>query len=314
MQSKKLVLISDVPEDLIFAQKIAEIAGIPLTTTLSKNPKELESSVLLVDASTEAAYRKFEELMSTSLLDLTNPVHFIGSSSLHNSTYLAKKHLFGNYLVRDNKNTTIAATHYGKILKASLDYNSFGLRQFLDESKIHTFNFNSTRQKEDVQNSVLQKLNDWGFNGRMSQIILTGLDELLMNAMFDAPVNEDGVAIYEVTPRNTTLDLKLKSAVKLSFGCDDTHVFFSVSDNFGSLHRLRLLSYLSKMQAAAPYIVKEDTAGAGIGISMIHLSGGSLFFVSKAQEKTEVFLMFKKSKSFTDFRTQFKFIATQFYL
>jgi hypothetical protein len=316
MNQYKLLLISDVEADRVFAQSAAEIAHISLIQGLeSLRSKELDHCIVLVDVSTQEAYKEFEHLIKDYILDHTQPIHFIGSTHLHRSSYLAKKALFGNYLVRDTKNPSEAGMQYGRILKASLDYSAFGVQRFLKPStQLETLIFTNTNQKQPTEEVILDQLCRWGFTRRMSQIIATGVDELLMNAMFDAPVDENGKAIYEQASRNTEIELKLRSAVHLNYGFDGDYVVFGVTDHFGSLHRLKLLSYLSKMQDVGPYVVSEETAGAGIGISSIHLAGGSLFFVSKAQEKTEVILLFKKTSDFIEFKKQFKFIATQFYI
>jgi hypothetical protein len=310
----RLVLLSDVPEDFLFAHAVAKVANLPLTREFNETVTELSHSIFLVDACDELLLGNFETMMEKHKEHIEFPVHFIGSSHLHTANHLAKKTWFGNYLVRDSKNATKVGEQYGKVLKASLSPSAFGIFKFLKPTAdIRHFNFTNTNQKQQVQDDIANYLLSNGFNNRCTQTIVTGVDELLMNAMFDAPIDESGRAIYELTKRNTEIPLDLKSGVTLSFGFDGESAVFGITDNFGSLHRIKLLAYLSKMQNNSPYVVKHDTAGAGIGLSNIHLSGGSLYFVSKSQEKTEVMLFFKKTSSYVDFRSQFKFIATKFY-
>jgi hypothetical protein len=147
----------------------------------------------------------------------------------------------------------------------------------------------------------------------MATIMANAVDELLMNAMFDAPVDELGRQILASTSRASVFELKDKSEVELQIGFDGTYVGLTAVDHFGSLDKNKLLSYISKIYTSDEYKVRTAVAGAGIGLASVFRSGGSFFFASESRARTEVTVFFRRAESFREFKDQFKFISTQFY-
>ena len=147
----------------------------------------------------------------------------------------------------------------------------------------------------------------------MAAVIANAVDELLMNAMFDAPVDDLGKPLYSNTARSSVFKLEGKGAVELHVGFDGDHLGITAVDFYGSLDKTKLLSHISKNYTQQEYKVKSNVAGAGIGLSTVFRSGGSFFFVSESRVRTEVTVIFRRADSYREFRDQFRFISTQFY-
>ena len=180
-------------------------------------------------------------------------------------------------------------------------------------AKIQVVKLQATNQKQDAVEAVKNYLLAVKFQSRMAAVIANSVDELLMNAMFDAPVDEVGRTLYDSTARSTVIKLDGKNAVEMHVGYDGEYVAISAVDLFGSLDKVKLLKHISKIYTDEEYRVKTQVAGAGIGLATVFRSGGSFFFVSESRVKTEVTVFFRRTENFREFRDQFRFLSTQFY-
>ncbi|MBI3535336.1 MAG: hypothetical protein HY072_07610 [Deltaproteobacteria bacterium] len=322
--SKTLLLISSKHEDWTFAQEVSMHAGLTLQTvnTAAEGIEILSgegASAVMVDASTDEQYHQFENAIQDSIGLFSekinaNTTHFITSEELERVPYLIQSPLFGNYIIRNYGDIKDAGALYGRILYASLTEKAFGLKSFLKEdTKIQTVKFRLSTQKQDAVEAVKNFLIAAKFQTRMATIIATAVDEILMNAMYDAPVDDLGKPTLSTTPRSAKIELQGKHQTEMAIGFDGKFVGISATDLFGSLDKAKLLSFVAKIYTDEEYKVKMATAGAGLGLATVFRSGGSLFFVSESRVKTEVTVFFMKTANFRDFKDQFRFLTTQFY-
>ncbi|MEK6580398.1 MAG: hypothetical protein AABZ55_14320 [Bdellovibrionota bacterium] len=222
--------------------------------------------------------------------------------------------LFGHFILRTFKdNAKEAGQHYGKIVKAIVEDKIFGLENFFKPgTKVQSVKLVVTSQKPDAVEAVKNYLMAAKFQSRIATVISNAVDELLMNAMFDAPVDNLGKPQFSLTSRATVIKLEGKSGVEMKIAYDGKYIGISVIDQFGSLDKAKLMSHISKIYRDEEYKVKSTAAGAGIGLATVFRSGGSFFFASEAQERTEVTVYFKRSENFREFKDQFRFLSTQF--
>lgn len=244
----------------------------------------------------------------------TNQFHLLSGLDLPEAKYILACPLFGNFINRNYGVVEDSGTRYGNILKATLGGKPFGLSTLLSSTaKVQKVVFKSTAQKQEGVEAVRNLLLATQFKARMSTVVANAVDELLMNAMFDACTDERGRQQYAATPRNTVMVLEGKQAVELQVGFDKGFVGVTAVDHFGSLDKTRLVEHLSKGYQTEEYRVKTSVAGAGIGLATVFRSGGSFLFSCEAGHQTEVSVFFQKADSFKQFRDQFRFICTQFF-
>lgn len=321
---KTLLLISSHSSDQVFAAELAIAAGLSLKHV--KDPEEGAAiiaqetdPVVFVDATTEEHYQKFENAVQKTVglfSDKVNAnfIHFLSVDELGKVQFLAQSPLFGHFVQRSFANPKEAGQHYARFVKATLSERAFGLAPLLAPgTKIQVVKFASTSQKLNAVEAIKSYLLAAKFQSRMATVIANGVDEILMNAMFDAPVDDLGRQVHSSTPRSTILPLSEKSAVEMHVGFDGKYVGVTAIDLYGSLDKAKLLSHISKIYVKEEYKIRTSTAGAGIGLATVFRSGGSFFFVSEAQARTEVHVFFKKTDNFREFKDQFRFISTQFY-
>jgi hypothetical protein len=322
--AKTLLLISQRPEDLEFATEVAAVAELtvlPATSamegaTLIANG---DVSIILADTSTEAQYLELENSIQEKVGLFSdkinaNAIHFLSSATLEEVPYLIRSPLFGHFISRNYGDPKAAGSHYGKIVRATLADRAFGLGLLLaPTAKVQIVKLASTSQKQEVVEAVRNYLVSAKFQTRMASVVANAVDELLMNAMFDAPSDEFGKPTLANTSRATHFVLEGKNQVEMHLGFDGNYVGISAIDQFGSLDKNKLLSHISKIYTEEEYKVKTSVAGAGIGLATVYRSGGSFFFVSESSSRTEVTVFFRRTDSFRDFKDQFRFISTQFY-
>jgi hypothetical protein len=324
MANKSLLLISALPEDQAFAAEVAITAGLSLRSVA--DPKEGANliaeetpAIIFCDTSSESQYMALENAIQETVGLFSdkinaNSIYFISSEVLEKVPYLIQSPIFGHFIMRNYGDPAEAGQHMGRLVKATSNERAFGLRQLLkDGAKVQAIKLQVTTQKQDAVEAVKNYLLAAKFQSRMATVVANAVDELLMNAMFDAPTDDLGRTLFSSTARTASIKLENRHAVEMHVGYDGKYVAITAVDLFGSLDKVKLLSHISKIYTEEEYKVKTSVAGAGIGLATVFRSGGSFFFVSEARVRTEVTVFFRRTDTFREFKDQFRFIATQFY-
>lgn len=244
-----------------------------------------------------------------------NMMHFLCSENINQAKYLIRSPIFGNFIFRNTGLLSEDAEYYGRIVRSTLiQKDHLRLVHLMNTgTKIQTIKIAQSDQKNKAVDAVKIFLVAAQFQTRVATIISAAVDELLLNAIFDAPTDTEGRPLHLRTNRSATLELDGKKSIEMHIGFDGLYVGVSIVDYFGSLDKENLLSHISKIYVAEEYKVQESVAGAGIGLATVFQSGGSLLFSVQPGVRTEVSVFFKKRNNFREFKKQFQFIAIQFY-
>lgn len=322
--SKSLLLISQRPDDQEFAAEVAIAAGLSLITAATAREgvailAREKLSCVIVDSTTQQQYQAFEDAVQDTIGLFSdqvnaNALHYISSEDLNRVQFLLKSPIFGHYIFRNFGNSKQAGAHYGRIVKSTIGDRAFGLASiFGDKVKVQTIRFENTGQKQEAVEAIKNYLLAAKFKARMASIVANAVDELLMNSMFDAPMDELGKQQYASESRATVRKLGGRDAVEMTVAYDGDYVAVSAVDHYGSLDKTKLMNHISKLYTEEEYKVKTTVAGAGLGLATVFRSGGSFFFVSESNTMTEAMVFFRRTDSFRDFKDQFRFVSTQFY-
>ncbi|HEY5935626.1 MAG TPA: PEGA domain-containing protein, partial [Kofleriaceae bacterium] len=103
------------------------------------------------------------------------------------------------------------------------------------------------------------------------------LDEMLMNALYDAPVDEQGQQIFSEIPTKTRISLRVEQKVVVQYACDGKRFSIAVRDAFGTLERATVLRYLHKCLHAEQQIDRK-IGGAGLGLYLMTNSSTEVYF------------------------------------
>jgi CheY-like chemotaxis protein len=121
-----------------------------------------------------------------------------------------------------------------------------------------------------------------GQSARVASMAMLAADELLSNAVHNAPVDSAGGHYRKDLPRNSDLELDDRHGVRLRWGCDARYLAIEVTDQFGSLDRDTILNALAKSD------VRDSGGGAGMGIALAYRSCDHLVFNLSPGRRTEI--------------------------
>jgi hypothetical protein len=274
-----------------------------------------------IEVTDEARYQHFETILKDSVglfADVLDPnkIFFFTRNLSQDVPFLYLSPFFGSvfFLAKG-----VPLDQYPKLLQRSLRSGALpatqtGLGAYLEPgTRFQHVTMLNSGQKQHAVEAVRSFLVSAKFATRIALIIANTIDELLMNAIFDAPVDEVGRPLLEFTVRDATFDLEGQAQVDLHLGFDGEFVGISVSDAYGSLDRTKLKQTLSKNYRKESYSrVKPAAPGAGLGLLHATKSGSSLIFSSTPGVKTEVLALFPRTKTYKGFRNYPQLIGTHF--
>jgi hypothetical protein len=127
--------------------------------------------------------------------------------------------------------------------------------------------------------------------------------EMLMNAMYDAPVGADGKPKY-AQDRKAALSLLEAEQPTIRLATDGTKLALQVIDPFGRLLRKHVFDGLARGLAQGE--MDQSHGGAGLGMMVCHNSSAAMFFDVVRGRQTEVTAVFELDLNLREFRTQAK--------
>jgi hypothetical protein len=114
-------------------------------------------------------------------------------------------------------------------------------------------------------------------------------EELLMNAIYDAPHDDQGKSLYNHLERTVELELKPEEYATFRYACDGTFIAVSVVDRFGALTRKTIIDYLARCFDPEHSTADiEGKGGGGNGLFQIIQSSSLTAFNVRPKSQTEV--------------------------
>ncbi len=122
-------------------------------------------------------------------------------------------------------------------------------------------------------------------------------EELLMNAIYDAPVDSSGKSLFNHKTRQEIIYLKPNQQSKYRYATDGTLLAVSVEDPFGSLSGKVILNYLESCYGGAAGSLNKEKGGAGRGLHQIVENSDLVVFNIHPGVKTEIIALFYLDKN-----------------
>ncbi len=167
----------------------------------------------------------------------------------------------------------------------------FGLEKYLSWGvKVNSAVVHTYEAKREALIAVTGSARDGGARRPTIARIESVVDELLMNAMYDAPAVANGTA--PETPRRIT-DQVGDTEAKLRWASDGRYFAVSVEDRYGALSKAAILDHLqrARLERGRPR-TSEESGGAGLGLFFI-LSSVTRFIANvDSGLRTEVICLF----------------------
>ncbi len=153
-----------------------------------------------------------------------------------------------------------------KILRADI----FGIEKYFIWGVLpRTINVTSSAERGAVEDAVTEYTDDIGIPRRLAASLRTVLDEFLSNALYNGPVDANGVARFAHIPRTQEVTLAPHEQIELKLCCDGRRIGVSIRDSFGSLTLDTVQRYLAKCFSGGANQVDEKAGGAGLGFYQI---------------------------------------------
>lgn len=93
-------------------------------------------------------------------------------------------------------------------------------------------------------------------------------EELLMNALYDAPVDENGKPIFADIDPHDRKETRSPRPVSIRYAATESTFAIAVRDRFGRLAKNTILSYIEKC-IHSPNQIDRKTYGAGLGLYLV---------------------------------------------
>ncbi len=301
MNNADLKVVKNAVEATEFIEK-ESVSGIFIDVNKPKNLNEFE----------QEAQKRFG-LFSDQVH--AQKFHFMSDRSLDENRDVINSPFFGSFFERPEVDVEKIAQFYGRFVLAGEKMETHNLNNFFGgKGNPQTLTLVNANQKQEAAEAVRQYLIQAKVPARISNVVANSVDELLMNAIYDAPVDDFGKPLYSSTARNQDRPLVDREQVKMTIAFDGFHVGITVVDNYGALDRNRMLNHVSLSYRNRDYTIKQGQAGAGLGIATIFNSGGSLVYHCEAGIKTEATVLFRAFDNFKEFKKQFRFFSAKFYV
>lgn len=170
--------------------------------------------------------------------------------------------------------------------------NIFGLNKYFPWG-VTTFSMvvKSYADKNKAIDVLMQYANLAGVRGPVRERIQTVADELMMNALYHAPVDKDGKELYRDRTLKELVQLPEVPAIEVQYGSTGRYFGLSVRDGGGSLSRERAMQYLLKARSTTPEM-EQKVGGAGLGLVSVLRSVSKLVFNLEPGKSTEVVGLF----------------------
>lgn len=174
----------------------------------------------------------------------------------------------------------------------------FGIEKYLAwGAKIHELNVDSYEHKREALLTIAQHAKLVGARRVVVQKIKSVADELLMNAIYDAPAesrrheNKPVDAPYA----HERFETPVSSNAVIRYACDGRYFGVSVTDDFGRLQKDMILDHLQRARDERGRPQRnDDRPGAGAGLGLYFILSSATRFIANIEEgeRTEVICLF----------------------
>jgi len=186
-----------------------------------------------------------------------------------------------------------------KLLRRDL----FGLQKYLMWGvEPFCLTIKDSHQKASYVHEVAGYARSLGCSERTLELVETIADEVVTNAIYNAPRNDDGSAKYAMLSRRERVVLDDHEVGELQFACDGEFIAIAQIDPFGALTQNIVVSYLNRCLVKGPQQFSDESGGAGIGLFRVFSSLSKFVVNIDPGHKTEVISLIDLRLSMRRFR------------
>jgi hypothetical protein len=200
------------------------------------------------------------------------------------------------------KNSAINASELIVTVQKILRRDVFGLEKYFSWG---VDSVTTTIQSSEGKGPLLKEMERYaealGVNSRLAGQFCTVADELITNALYNAPRDGNGQSRYAHLSRSQPVRLEQTEQIEIRYCCDGRLLGISASDPFGSLAEDRLLAYLGKCLRKGEDQVDDKPGGAGLGLYYIFEAVSHLVVNIAPGRRTEIIGLIDVQGTYRDF-------------
>lgn len=321
MSQNTIVLVSRNAVDYLFAEQVAKNLGVRFAKADSKDQlHEILCANLgcfvLWDYDSVLEKRSEDARLNADLLHyfekhrVWHRVFAISSHPLRDTIVPGNFHLFSKYLLR---NFSLEATKvYSYIIHNILLPNPFESHAAgVDDLQIQRSRITNSARKKATLEALSIILEKKTIPKRIASSIIRATDELVLNAVFDAPIDLQGKRYRHALDRGDDFDLSRKEEVEIELISAQNFLQISVTDYFGSMDKEDFIPLLAKNFAKQEVAGDEESGKAdrGLGLYQILNSGLSLQVVIEQGKRTRMSLVVPWVTNVRELRDSFRFFC-----
>jgi hypothetical protein len=194
----------------------------------------------------------------------------------------------------------------GRDLKATLEQltgpRRFGVQAWLDTPvKTARFELNRASARNEVVGEASRFAQSVEVGSRYATGFSTIADELLSNAVYNAPTDSRGAPRYAHLARDVEVQLEPNEAVTCELAFDGKRLAISVTDSFGAIGLRHLQLGLARCLRKGQDQVSYKPGGAGLGLFYTLQMVSHLVFNVQPKAKTEVLGLIDTGTGFREF-------------
>lgn len=289
LTQKKLLFIDPLKKNHIQAKQVLGGLGVQVEFCESfEQIQDLKGDCILLDESLLEKVPPDLDLSKTVLLTSPNP----DLKKIQNFSEIPF------LLTRDPQQKLLSNKLLLITLSKVLGKNFFGIEKYLNwGAEIRRTKVKSSKDRSTAVEAIIQHFKSIGIRSALTDKIQIAAEELLMNALYDAPVDRQGAPLFNHISRSQIVELDESSAPCLAYAADGIYAAISVTDPFGGLTQKTLISYLISIQENKAGSLQKDKGGAGRGLHQIVSSSDLSVFSVQKSYRTEVLCLWDLEKA-----------------
>lgn len=290
---KRVLILEGNKKQLVLARLAVGGTGVSLDTA-----NELADAEVFLQANTYDAIladdKNIDLLIKLNASNEKAKVVLLTSTNLTENFEVYKKAKVVNTIIAiDPEDRPLAIRTILTTLTKVLSQDFFGFEKYLSwgvDAQLKTIR--SSKDRMSLRQDMVDYFRKLGIRSNVLDRCNTVAEEILMNAIYDAPVDGYGQPIYNHLARLQEVNLEPHQYSKFRYGSDGLTLAVSVSDPFGSLTKSTITCYLESCYSGKAGTLNEGKGGAGRGLHQIIENSDLTIFNVKKSVRTEVICLF----------------------
>lgn len=193
-------------------------------------------------------------------------------------------------------------------IKKVLTQDFFGIDKYMSWGvEIHNRKVMASNQRDQLKAEMIEHFQSFGIRSSLLDRVNTVAEELLMNAIYDAPVDASGKSLYNHVSRKTEVFLEPQQQSYMRYACDGVMMAVSVEDPFGALTKDVILNYLKSCYEGRAGSLNALKGGAGRGLHLIIETADITIFNVRKGVRTEAICLFNMDVTKKDIQPCFHY-------